>query len=302
LIVAALIGAAADRTNFAGTLRREITARFCADSDELHSLVATGVVDAIVADLDTVRHSSLWPSVRAIVDWHPTIPLVLWLSLNGDDMRSLVAIAGEIALDAVIIRELDDCSAIIAGAIRSACEGSATQSVVRGIERLAPQSVRSLLIVGARHAERPLTVHAWAARAGVSQRTLLVRMRDAGLPPVHQLIRWFRLLHVAARLDMPKATVERVVETMRFTSSATLRHLLKRVTGLSPGAQRDAGGFDYLLGLVELLSSPERGDTATDQDSPLADLGRLDQHLQSAWYESRGPDSHSSRMPRRADR
>src|SRR5580698_9872654 len=74
LILAALIGAAADRTNFAGTLRREITARFCADSDELHSLVATGVVDAIVADLDTVRHSHLWPSVRAIVDWHPTIP------------------------------------------------------------------------------------------------------------------------------------------------------------------------------------------------------------------------------------
>jgi hypothetical protein len=30
------------------------------------------------------------------------------------------------------------------------------------------------------------------------------------------------------------------------------------VTGLSPGQLRDAGGFDYLLGVVELMLSPER--------------------------------------------
>lgn len=258
MLIAALIGDVTDRTTFAGSLRREITARFCADSEELRSLVATGGIEAIVADLDTVRHPSLWPSVRAIVDWHPTIPLVLWVSLNGNDMRSLVAIAAEITLDAVIIRELDDGSAIIACAIRSACEGTATQNVVRAIERLAPQSVRSMLVIGARLAERPLTVHAWAARVGVSQRTLLLRLGDAGLPPVHQLIRWLRLLHVAARLDMPKATVERVVETMRFPSSPALRHLLKRMTGLSPGQLRDAGGLQYLLGVVEPMLSPKQ--------------------------------------------
>jgi hypothetical protein len=33
---------------------------------------------------------------------------------------------------------------------------------------------------------------------------------------------------------------------------------LKRVTGLSPGQLRDAGGFQYLLGVVEPMLSPKQ--------------------------------------------
>ena len=290
MLVAALIGGVADRPIFAASIRRDIVVEFCADSAALHSLIATEVVDAVIADLDTARHASIWPSIRAIVDWHPTIPLVLWLSLTGKDMRELVAMAAEVALDAVIIRELDDATSIIQGAVRSAREGSATLRLVRAIERIAPPSIRALLVVAARSTERPLTVHAWAARAGISQRTLLWRLRDAGLPHAREVIRWLRLLHVAARLDLPKNTVEHVVEGMRFASSSTLRHLLKRMTGFAPTQLREAGGFQYLLSVVEPMLR-RVSITAPDQDSPLADLGRLDQRLHVAGYESRR--SHS---------
>ena len=259
VVVAALIGAQVDRTRFAASLRREVTVRFCADSAELASLVAAGTVDAIVADLETARHTSIWPTVQAIIDPHPTIPILLWLSLTGKDMRDLVAIAGEIKPDAVIIRELDDVTSIIVNAIRQAREGSATRTIVRTIERIAPESVRAMLVFAARHAEQPLSVHAMAARAGISQRTLFKRLRDAGLPPARQLIHWLRLLHVAARLDVPKATVEQVVDSMRFASSSTLRHLMKRMTGLTPRQLRDAGGLQYLLGVVEPLLSRQGG-------------------------------------------
>ena len=259
LVVAALIDGAADRADFVSTLRRNVSVQFCADSAELRSLVATSAIDAVVADLETVRHASLWPTIRSIVDWHTTIPVLLWLSLSGKDMRELVAITGEITPDAVIIRELDDAAAIIANAVRSAREGTATQAIVRTIELIAPPTVRSILVLAARHAERPLTVHAMAARAGISQQTLETRLRDAGLPPAREIIRWFRLLHVAARLDVPKASVEQIVDAMRFASSSTLRQLLKRMTGLTPSQLRDAGGLQYLLGIVEPLLSLTRG-------------------------------------------
>jgi AraC-like DNA-binding protein len=274
IVVASLIGAAADRTRFAASLRRDLTVQFCQDSAQLGSLVAAGTVDAVVADLETARHGSVWPTVQAILDPHPTIPVLLWLSLTGKDMRDLVAIASEIKPHAVIIRELDDVSSIILNAIRSARDGSATQRIVQTIERVAPPSVRSMLVFAARHAEQPLSVHAMAARAGISQRTLFKRLRDANLPPARQLIHWLRLLHVAARLDVPKATVEQVVDAMRFASSSTLRHLMKRMTGLTPRQLREAGGLQYLLGVVEpMLSganpSSKNGESKTPSCQPL---------------------------------
>jgi AraC family transcriptional activator FtrA len=268
-VVAAMVGSAADRVRFAASLRRDLTVQFCADSAELRTLVATGTVDAVVADLETTRHSSVWPTVQAILDPHPMTPVLLWLSLTGKDMRDLVAIASDIKPHAVIIRELDDVSSIILNAIRSARDGSATQRIVQMIERVAPSSVRSMLVFAARHADQPLSVHTMAARAGISQRTLFKRLRDAGLPPARQLIHWLRLLHVAARLDVPKATVEQVVDAMRFASSSTLRHLMKRMTGLTPRQLREAGGLQYLLGVVEpMLSGASPSSTAGEPETP----------------------------------
>ena len=286
--VATLIAADTDRISFASTLRRELNARFCADSMELRSLVTAGAVDAIVADLETARRASVWSAIRAAVDPHPAIPVLLWLSLTGRDMRDLVALATETKPDAVIIREIDDGSLIIADAIRSARDGNATRRIMGAIERIVSPSLRTVLVCAARDAERPLTIHRVAASAGLTRRALCDRLAAAGLPSARDVIHWLRLLHVAARLEMPRATVEQVAERMRFVWSGALCQLLRRMTGLTPQQLRDAGGLEYLLGVVEPLF---RGVTAADQDPPLVDLGRPSQRLQCPWYESRR--SHS---------
>jgi AraC-like DNA-binding protein len=173
------------------------------------------------------------------------------LSLEGEDVREALSLASSVRPHAVIIRGIDDVSLVITQAVVGMRQTGATQQIVAMVDRVAPSSVRDILLFMARNATHPLHVADVARYAGVSRRTLFNRFHQAGLPTVAQVIHWMRLLNAASRLDAPNVTVEQIADELRFPSSSTLRHLLKRLTTLTASDIRKAGGFSYLIRSAE---------------------------------------------------
>jgi AraC-like DNA-binding protein len=249
--VAVLIRGVADRTRFASILRPHIRAQFSNDPCDILDLVAGGGIAAVVMGLHGDHSADLAPLAQSIERRFPSVTMLFYLSLEGEDVREALSLASSVKPHAVIIRGIDDVSLVITHAVTTHRQTEATQQLVALVDRVAPASVRDILLFITRHATRPLHVADVARYAGVSRRTLFNRFRQTGVPTVAQVIHWMRVLHAAARLDAPNVTVEQVADELRFPSSSTLRHLFKRLTRLTASDIKKAGGFGYLLRRAE---------------------------------------------------
>lgn len=224
---------------------------FCADATELVASMRWQPPDAIIVDLVNIRDTANRSAVRAIAMNQPAIALILYLSLTCRDVRDLASIAADIKPHAAILREVDDVMSSTLGAIATARDMGAIARMIGMIDRAMPPSLRSILVFVAHNTNRPLSVREVARYGGVSSRTLFQRFRAAGVPSVALLIRWMRLLHVAAMLEVDDITVTHIADCLHFPSTATLRRMVKRFTGFTPQQLRGAGGLAYLLGVVE---------------------------------------------------
>jgi AraC-like DNA-binding protein len=276
ICVAALIRGSAERVRFRSTLSRTITVQFADTAAEIIDQITNGRVDAVIVDLHNERGESLAPAAQSIRRRFPSVTLVFYLSLVGADVREALALASSVAPSAVIIRDIDDFTVTITRAVHGAREAGASSHIVAMINRIAARGLTDTLSFIARHGTQPLHVADVAQYAGVSHRTLFNQFSRAGLPTVARCIHWLRILHAAARLESPHATVEQVAERLGFASSSTLRHLIKRLTSMTASEIRHEGGFWYLLRRTESVlrggSSP-RGDQGA---RPLGDDGAHD--------------------------
>ena len=273
IVVAALIRSASERVRFSSGLPRNITVQFGDTASEIIQHITNGRVDAVIVGLHNERGESLAPAAQSIRRRFPFVTVLFYLSLVGADVREALTLASTISPSAVIIRGIDDLPITIMQAVLSAREAGATSQILALFERKSTPGLTDTLSFMARHSARALHVADVAHYAGVSRRTLFNRFRRAGLPTVARCIHWLRILHAAARLDAPGVTVEQVADQLGFPSSSTLRHLLKRLTGMTASAIRQAGGLSYLLNRAESVlrgeqgSSPFGNDGAHDYDT-----------------------------------
>jgi AraC-like DNA-binding protein len=257
--VAALIRNASERIRFASAVRQNIVVRFANDASEIIDLIAHGEVAAVVVGLHSERRENIAPAAQSIQRRFPSLAVLFYFSLDGGDVREALALAATVTPHAVILRGVDDVSLTITQAIVGTRQAGATQQIGVMLNRIAPPGLGDILAFISRHAVRPLHVADVARYAGVSRRTLFNRFRQSGLPTVARTIHWLRLLHAAARFEVPDVTVEQVADELGFPSSSTLRHLLKRLTAMSASDIREAGGFGYLLQRVENAFSATPG-------------------------------------------
>jgi AraC-like DNA-binding protein len=305
ICVVALIRGSAERMRFTSTLSRTVTVQFADTAAEIIDQITNGRVDAVIVGLHNERGESLAPAAQSIRRRFPFVTLVFYLSLVGADVREALALASGITPSAVIIRDIDDVTAIITRAVHGAREAGASSHIVAMINRVAAPGLTDTLSFIARYATQPLHVTDVAQYAGVSRRTLFNQFSRAGLPTVARCIHWLRILRATALLESPHATVEQVADRLGFASSSTLRHLIKRLTSMTASEIRHAGGFWYLLRRTESVlrggSSP-RGDEgarpfgddgAHDDDAahdPLhggVDVGEVEGIIE-------GPDAHGA--------
>jgi AraC-like DNA-binding protein len=247
LFIAALIPGQVERAQFAAAVTHDHRVEFCADGAALIAVVTTRAVDVVVTTPRDQHGLSVAPTLRLLSDQHPSLPLVLYLSLNSGDVHDAVALAADLQTRMVIVREHDDMVGAIAAAGAGVGVFAGVNAIVSTVERLAPPPVRAALVYAARHGHRALRVPVIATHAGISARRLAERLRELGMPPAVHLLQWIRVLHAAARLQLPGGTVEQVASQLGFSSSSTLKHLMKRVTGVTATELRARGGLPYLL-------------------------------------------------------
>lgn len=249
--VVALIRSAPERLRFASALRKHVVAQFVGDAAEIVAGPGGSPIDAVVLGLHNERSERLAPTALPIQRRLPAAALLFYLSLDHGEVREALALAARITPSAFILRAIDDVSLAIAQAVQTRQHLAATDRIVAMVDRIAAPPVRDVLVFMARNGNGPLSVYNVANYAGVSRRTLFNHFQRAGLPTFARVMHWLRLLQAAACLDAPNVTIEQIADGLKFPSSATLRYLFKRFTGMTASDLREAGGFSYLLRLAE---------------------------------------------------
>jgi AraC-like DNA-binding protein len=114
-------------------------------------------------------------------------------------------------------------------------------------EKSPPGGGAVTTVVEKRHSRREMSVEDAATAMGIHRKTLVDRLRSAGLPSPRTIIGWSRLLTAARLLDDPGRTVEQVALRLDFPSGTALRNMFKRYTGLRTSEVRENGGVRCVL-------------------------------------------------------
>jgi AraC-like DNA-binding protein len=96
---------------------------------------------------------------------------------------------------------------------------------------------QALMLLHARYAE-PWTLEALAHEVGMSRTLLAVQFKElVGESPISYLTRW-RVMRAANRLRSERVSLDRVAESVGYTSDAVFSKAFRRITGVAPGRFR----------------------------------------------------------------
>jgi AraC-like DNA-binding protein len=201
-------------------------------------------VDVLFLELDDVMDVSAHEAfVRRTRRCYASLPIVLYTPLTCVAATQIVRLAKAGADDVVLVGE---------GEARYALErlikrAQFARFVARSISTVAdsfPAATGAILAHAIHRADKALSVTQLALAVGVDRRTLVNRLRAAGLPGPETVISWCRLLLAAHLLEDSGRSVERIALLLGFGSGVALRNMFRRHLGIAPSALRDEGGFE----------------------------------------------------------
>jgi AraC-like DNA-binding protein len=161
----------------------------------------------------------------------------------------------------LIIQGFDDVGVALRTVAESAARQCAATRVLEALRRELPPVTVPFVQFCLERAWLTPTVTEAARYLGVHRKTLLYRLRRTMLPPPHAIIGWCRLFVAAHMLEDPQRSVAQIALALDFSSSAALRGMLRRYTGLRPQQIRECGGLDVVLSSFRRLlpGSPQSG-------------------------------------------
>jgi len=248
--VAALLLRKPERAHLERSLKSRASIAFCDRVDSLVQLAEAGALSAVVTELRDIDSESTGPTIAQLRERFPTLPIVIFVSLEASDVHELAHVP-ELRATAVVIRAYDDLAAEVLAAIRTVPEHPAEVKILETVHRHAPRGLVNLFDFLAHAAVHPITVEQASKGVRVPRRTLGDQLKRANLPPMERLIGWMRLLHAAWKMDGHGRTVDSVANELQFKSGSALRHMVKRYTGRTSSEIWSMGGFSYLLGQFE---------------------------------------------------
>jgi len=246
VIVAALVRDPTARARLTDALRLDATIRDCVRLSEVIALVETGLASIVVADHRDYDGSSTLPGIRRIRVAYPSIPVVMYVPLSNE-ISGLVLEYARVGVSQLVFQGVDDLRTPLRAAVHAALDHASALGVGAELEALVPSNLLPFLRYCLEHARRDMGVEAAATAMGVHRKTLVDRMRAAGLPSPRAIIAWSRLVLAARLLDDPGRTVEQVALMLDFPSGTALRNMFKRYTGLRTSEVRQNGGVRCVL-------------------------------------------------------
>ena len=227
-----------------------------ADWRQLDLTVRRTVVDVAVLD-PLADGSDGTAAVRAFQQRHPSVPLVLYIRLSPDSLRSVVALA-HLGQPQVVLHRFDDEPERFRQLLERRPHERFAESL---LVRLEPALGRlSLPLAGAvrllfRQPHRIWSAQDLATAAGCPRRSLYRQLEMAGFHSPRQLVQAARLLRAFVYLKDPGNLVEDVVAKLRYGSSHVFIRHTRETCGLTPSALRGrVDGETLVETLVERLA------------------------------------------------
>jgi methylphosphotriester-DNA--protein-cysteine methyltransferase len=192
----------------------------------------------------TIAGNASWAAgaaVRAFRRSDIATPIVLWLRALGSRQRlSEFARAG---YDDALFQIQGESFERTLRALQRRVDRALPPNVVRQFAWVShDHMVQQMLGYALRNSYRKLSVSSVADWFGVWPETLNRQAKQAGLPTVHEMIGFARLLYVAHEIERGESTGS-VSQRLAFKSSNAVGMFVRRWAGVSPKAMRDLGAL-----------------------------------------------------------
>lgn len=247
VVVVALILGRTERARIAGALRGLATVQFCDLAAELADAGAASGVRAVLTELHDRAGAPTASVLQALHAQRPDVVTLIYLSLTAADVHALVVLAVTAGVRGVVVHDIDDAGITLANALRTAQGTATTSALLAVVEPVVPRLLWPFFSFCVTGSVERLTVAEAAAALGVPRRTLVARLRRAGLPGPQRVIGWCRVLHAARLLEDSGDGLEHVAMALDFPSASALHNQLRRYDGRFGAAARARGGFMVLL-------------------------------------------------------
>jgi len=259
VIIAALVRDGTARARLVDALRLDATVRSCSRLSEVLALVETGLASIVVADHRDYDGTSTLQGIRRIHEDFPSIPIVMYVPFSSETSGMVIDYA-RAGVSQIVFQGVDDLRTPLRNAVNAALDHASALAAGAELEQLVPSNVLPFLRYCLEYARRDISVEHVASAMGVHRKTLVDRLRAAGLPSPRAIIGWSRLVIAARLLDDPGRTVEQVALMLDFPSGTALRNMFKRYTGLRTSEVRQNGGVRCVMHAFKkelVASSPQ---------------------------------------------
>jgi AraC-like DNA-binding protein len=225
--------------------------------------LATNGTSVVICELHDAAGRLIVPFIQELREREPNISIIAYTEFNSRRARD-IRLASEAGVRHLIIREYDDVNSMARAVIRTADAEATAARVLTDLDLQVPPAAREFIEHCFRNAQHGMRVGDVAVHLRANRKTLRNRLRSAHLPPPHKILGWSRLLLAIRLLNKGGYSVERVAQELNFPSGASLRNMLKRYIGKSPGELRHGDGFQQMLEAFKaaLASARKRPKTA----------------------------------------
>lgn len=233
-------------------LRPTTNVVFAENAAELLARIASGPISLVILECRDREGRQTLPAVQAIRKGYPSIPVVAYTCPGRTSSSDILAMA-HAGVHELIMQGFDDMGVALRAVMESAARRCAATRVLDALRVDLPVAAVPFVQFCLERAWLTPTVTDAARYLGVHRKTLIYRLRRTRLPPPSTMIGWCRLFVAGHMLEDPRRSVAQIALALDFSSSAALRGMLRRYTGLRPSEVRELGGLDAVVSAFRAL-------------------------------------------------
>lgn len=249
--VGALVRDFATQDSVARQLARVADVEFVNSAAALVEAVFDRPVGAVITELSDEAGRSVAPLVVELVARAPSLPIVLYDTLNRPAIERL----GEILVPGLrmefVLRDREPLATTVRRALSAALPPTVAPILLDRFLPLAPPSLHVFIAVAALKAPSGRGLEHLAQWSGITRRTLARRLVAAGWQPPSVVLQTFRALDAVWLMTVGGRSARRVQELRSLSGPSSVGRLMRRYLGLAPLELRDAGGFAAALDIAE---------------------------------------------------
>ena len=234
------------RARVCEAVRGRAPVRFCTEASELITQLGEQRPCAVMVEGRDQCGRPMLNAVAQIRAGHPSLPVIAYVVPGATASADILALA-QAGVHELVMQGFDDVGVALRTALERAVAHCAAARVLTALHPHVPVGVTPFLRYCLERAAYEPSVTEAARYLGVHRKTLVYRLQQAALPTPRAMIGWCRLFLAAHLLEDPRRSVAEVALELGFASSAALRGMLRRYTGLRPRDLRADGGLDALL-------------------------------------------------------